>query len=72
MAESNSETMSPAPQSFGKLSVSGAALRLRLTYNQTRDLLLSGKLRGGKDDLSGSLWIETASVEEYQAHQGAA
>jgi hypothetical protein len=72
MAEPNTESASSSPQSFGKLSVSGAALKLGLTYNQTRDLLLTGRIRGGQEDDNRTLWVDGESVEEYMKAQGAA
>jgi hypothetical protein len=70
MAESNSGIGEQTPQDGERLALSVAAFRLRLTYHQTRDLMLTGKLRGVEDD--GRFYVYADSVAEYLEAQGAA
>ena len=45
-----------------RIPLTAAALRLALTYQQVRDKLLRGELRGGRDD-NGRLYADRADVE---------
>jgi hypothetical protein len=70
MADANSGVGNSDSQSFGRLSVSEAALRLKLSYQQTQALVFRGKIEGGKDD--SGWWVEAASLDRYMEAQGAA
>lgn len=52
--------------------ISDVAMQLRLSYDQTRRLLLTGELEGGRDR-DGNLYIEQRSLDEYreQRHRDA-
>jgi hypothetical protein len=70
MAESNREIGEETPQPSGRIGVSEAAHRLKLTYHQTHALLLRGTLEGAKGE--DGWYVESDSVERYLAAQGAA
>jgi hypothetical protein len=48
------------------ISVSRAAFIMGLTYQQTREMLLNGGLRGRIDE-RGHLWVERSSAEAFLA-----
>ena len=70
MAETNPGIGEQTPQQPERIALSVAALKLGLTYHRTRDLLLTGRLRGGEDE--GRFYVEAESVAEFLEAQGAA
>ena len=53
------------PVARRRLSLTDAALRLGLGYHQTRDLLLRGRLRGGKDE-AGRYFVDARDLERVR------
>ena len=48
-----------------RITITEAAFRLGLSYQQTRDRLLKGDLRGGRDD-DGRLYVDARDIERLQ------
>jgi hypothetical protein len=48
-----------------RLTIMDAALRLRLSYDVVRRMVLVGELEGGKGD-TGRWYVEASSVEAYR------
>ena len=44
-----------------RVPITDAAMRLSLTYHSTRNLVLSGKLAGGRDNY-GRFYVEEAAI----------
>lgn len=51
-----------------RLPLTEAARALHWTYWKSRDALLTGRLRGGRDT-DGRFWVEVASVNELLAER---
>jgi hypothetical protein len=49
-----------------RLPITEAALRLRMSYHKVRELVLTGKLGGGRDE-AGRLYASATAVEQLRA-----
>ena len=66
MAKTNRDRDEQTPQQQPRrLTLSVAGLRLGLTYHQTRDLMLSGRLKGEED--GGRFYVYESAVTDYQS-----
>ena len=48
-----------------RIPLTEAAFRMRLSYQQVRNKLLRGELKGGRDDF-GRLYVDAAEVAQWQ------
>ncbi len=53
-----------------QISITDAAFRLAMTYQQVRDLLLGGHLKGGKNE-SGRFYVDVADLERLAKRRAA-